>query len=68
MSKTEEARRMRTVMEMLGSKKVDGIQIVEVSATSWMALAVMKKGRDRRFRFQGGTLYDERGVGDARIA
>jgi hypothetical protein len=58
---------MRKVMELLGPEHVDGIQIVEASATSWMVLAVMKEGTDRRFRYQDGTLYDERFVGDHRI-
>ena len=68
MNNRETARHMRGIVQSLRPNPVDDVQIVEASPGNWMALAVMRDGPDRRFRFQGGRLYDESIVGDVRIA
>ena len=68
MSKDQEARRMRQVIQLLHPGIVNDILIIEASDQSWMALAVMREGHDRRFRFQSGQLLDEAMVGDVRVA
>jgi len=64
---TDEARRMRQIMRLLRPQAVYEITIVESSPDNWMASAVVKDGPDRRFRFQGGKLYDESKIGDMRV-
>lgn len=59
---------MRQVIELLHPEVIYEIVVVAVSETNWMAVAVMKEGNDRRFRFQGGQLHDEATIGDARVA
>gem|GEM_PF-6981746 len=59
---------MRLIIQLLRPNLVNDIVIVEASEQSWMVLAVMQEGGDRRFRFQSGQLLDEAMIGDLRVA
>lgn len=67
MDRRDQARWMRRIRKLLLPGVVREILIVEASAESWMAQAVLYGGNDRRFRFQHGVLIDELTVGDARV-
>lgn len=69
MSKAQDARWMRRVKKLLPrGEVVQEMLVVQVSPISGMILAVLKGGRDKRFRLQGNRLIDEATIGDARVA
>lgn len=67
MHTSQEAKIMRRIKRLVQPQAVMEVAIVEASAASWMAVAVVDSGPDRRFRYQNGQLLDEATVGDARI-
>ena len=68
MGREQEIRRLKQIAKLVQPEPIREMQIVEVSDTSWMALVVMQKGNDRRFRCVGTKLYDEATIGDSRVA
>lgn len=67
MQTAQEARILRRIKQLLMPDSVLEMAIVEASPASWMAVAVMNSGPDRRFRFQNGQLLDEASIGDDRV-
>ncbi|MDO8548391.1 MAG: hypothetical protein Q7R71_01850 [bacterium] len=62
----QEKKRLKLIKSMISPSKIYELCFAVISDTEWAANAALIGGKDRRFRFTHGQLFDEATVGDVR--